>query len=236
MKNIRAVLAVGMVALACVAAPSRATTDSVRVFSNDSARAFSKYFHASADTGAPYPDEFYSRHWATWLQYHRAVEARPELRRRFLSVSLPLDSPGGRLRTQSLLHSIPQAQVRAHPTHVFVLDIGIRSQDAVRFLRRDWPRVAAKDIYDSTPKSFRFGFSSERLVKSQPLFYRPRTAKNVNSYRRLCYGMYASREDAQRDLAQWLKYLRLRIVIMRLPLTPGLAGAFIYEPVAGRQP
>jgi hypothetical protein len=208
----------------------------VRVFSNDSARAFSKYFHASADTGAPYPDEFYSRHWATWLQYHRAVEARPELRRRFLSVSLPLDSPAGRRRTQSLLHSIPQAQVRAHPTHVFVLDIGIRSQDAAQFLRRDWPRVAAKDIYDSTPKSFRSGSRPSALSRANR-FSTARAPRKTSIPTAACATGCTLRAKTRSVTSRsGSSTCGCASSSCRLPLTPGLAGAFIYEPVAGRQP
>jgi len=208
--------------------PSHATTDQ--------AEAYSLYFSARTATGTSDVDNFYARRWRTWLQFHRAVEETPALRRQLLQ--LPKDHYDGRKGSRDLMHKKLSAQfVRAQPTNVYILQLGVyESMRGVNgFMKWHWPKVARKSIYDKSAKDFRVGFSSEANTKSEPIFL---LSGKLNARRvwRLCYGIYASNTDAKRDAAQFKRHLGYSPVILQRPLTAQLARSFIFEPIAGRQP
>lgn len=202
---------------------------------SDSARAYSIYFWKMTDTGASVAGgvaNFYAHKWRTWLQYHRAVEKNPRLRRQLLQ--LPSDPYEGRKGALVLIHKHLSANfVKSQPSHVFVLQLGVYKTSAgiSVFMRRQWPKVDRKSIYDTVPKDFRVGFSSEAIGKTEPIF-----VILEQPAMRLCYGIYGSIEDAKRDARQFKKFLGYQPMVKRQPLTAQLARSFIFEPVAGKMP
>ena len=212
-------------AVLCPACPSGATTDSAQVHS--------VYFRRASDFTGDTGNNYAAR-WRTWLQYHRAIERVPQLRRHLLQ--LPEDYDQGRKGALPLIHSrLPAQIVRSQPTGVYVLQLGVyRTPGSVAsFLRQHWPKVAKRSIYEATSKEFRLGFSSESESKSEPLFLLAGKVGDRPAMR-LCYGIYASTQDARRDAAQFRRWLGYEPVVVPQPLTAQLARAFIFTPVAGR--
>lgn len=219
-----------VVVILSFAYPCLATTDSARVYSIYFYGASD--FTASADGGS----DVYADRWRYWLQYHRAVERTPALRRDMLRLPQYPDGPTGAV--ELMQRRLPVAFVRSQPTHVYVLQFGVyrNPKSMTSFLRSEWPMVARRHIYNRTRKHFRVSRASESEIgKFEPIFI---LHDNINSQKvqRLCYGIYASVEDANRDAQEFRRIWGYPPVVLRRPLTTQLTRAFIFDSVAGQLP
>lgn len=204
----------------------------------DSARAYSIYFYGASDftASADGGSGVYADRWRYWLQQHRAVERTPALRQDMLRLPQYPDGPTGAV--DLMRQRLPVEFVRSQPTHVYVIQFGVYRdpQSVASFLRQKWAMAARRHIYVRTRKHFRVAYASEGgRNKSEPLFVLPGNINN-QKVQRLCYGIYASVEDANRDAQQFRRIWGYSPVVLRRPLTTQLARAFIFDSVAGQLP
>ena len=212
------------------AEPSHATTDEANVTSIY----FTQEVAFSGSSMGFSTFETYAGLWRRWLQVHRAIEKERSLPRQLSR--LPGEYHDRRSKALKLIHKhLPRRSIVAQPTHVYILQLGIYEsrRGVANFLRSYWPKVAAKNIYEKTPKSFRIGQESEYSWKSQPIFVLP-SQFNGKPCLRLCHGAYASPADAARDAKQFVRYLGYSPALLKRPFTAKLARRLYAEPVAGQ--
>lgn len=169
----------------------------------------------------------YAQRWAGWLKLHRAIQASPELRTMYGRRPAREEESFARLKRQ-----ISAAQLRSQSSNVYIIHIGTHRspQLAAKWVQSIWPSAGTKAIYKTIPKSLYFQVFTEGDVKSEPLYVLPGSSASAQ---RICYGMYASREDADKDAARLKKYLRIKPRILQRPLTAALSRAYAFDDFAG---
>lgn len=204
-------------AIAWLCSPSFATTDVAYVKST--------YFSNISDFSDDGSSETYARLWRKWLQQYRAIETMPSLKRQLRQ--RPAHYYTGRGRDLSWLYQrLPASRIRLQSAHIYVLQLGSYKNERgiERFMQRNWPRVSKKAIYAQTRKSFYIWANSEADTKRDPLFVMQAKVRGRSVFR-LNYGLYASQQDAQRDAAQFKRYLGVSALVKRQALTGRLAHA-----------
>ena len=192
---------------------ARATTDTARVQTI--------YFSSSTSFGNAVMDTYAAR-GKSWLQTFRAIEKTPALRRA-LEAEIQNDA------ALDLIHrSLSRQQIAAQSSRIYVLKLArFSSQNATRnWLRQNWTPLVRADIYNTSGKSFRFGFGSEGIAKPQIVWEEKR-----GNGRTLYHGFYASPEDARRDARRLKALLKTRPTVVSRELSGRFVKNALFGPI-----
>lgn len=189
---------------------------------SDSASVRSRYFNNMSDGTPTDQGKFYAERWLRWLKKYRAIEANPNLSAQILR--LPPDPYEGRKGARALIQrTLKPKNYERQSSRVFILQLGVYGshRSLSRFVKSYWPTLVKKDIYNRISKDFIAGVSSESVGKTEPLFSIESRLKGRRVYR-LCYGIYASTKDAERDAAAMKKIISHSPLVISRDLTPSL--------------
>ena len=196
-----------------------------------------KYFKMEDGRGSR-PDDI-ARSWRYWLQVHRAIKGNPKLAAKFKRpidlTALLMEPDKEKLKKLGM----KPTQIEFQPDYVYAVRLASHEnpRSVADFVERHWLRKQMKKrkVYETVPKDLRLDVGGEVTARSDPL-YSVHAAVQGRKVARVCYGVYESVADAERDRRVLARHLGAGVkpTLMRFHVTGELVERVWFAPIVGQ--